>query len=121
MAKYVCPTHQTEQDSYCAACVVDMDDRRDAALMTPDEREAEFRRWCGILTVPFDRVHGRIEELVGRPVWTHEMGLNVEGLIAEARARTCEPATLEKVMNPLMTLGASAPEIIVVEVPIEKS
>lgn len=37
-----------------------------------------------ILLVPFDKFHESIEFLLGRPVWTHELGLNWEGLKAEA-------------------------------------
>ena len=37
-----------------------------------------------ILLVPFDKFHEALEFLLGRPVWTHEMGLNYEGHKAEA-------------------------------------
>lgn len=37
-----------------------------------------------ILLVPFDKFHESVEFLLGRPVWTHEFGLNWEGLKAEA-------------------------------------
>lgn len=37
-----------------------------------------------ILLVPFDKFHEALEFLLGHPVWTHEMGLNYEGLKAEA-------------------------------------
>lgn len=37
-----------------------------------------------ILLVPFDKFHEALEFLLGLPVWTHEMGLNYEGLKAEA-------------------------------------
>lgn len=37
-----------------------------------------------ILLVPFDKFHEALEFLLGRPVWTHEMGLNYEELKAEA-------------------------------------
>lgn len=37
-----------------------------------------------ILLVPFDKFHEALEFLLGRPVWTHEMGLNYEGPKAEA-------------------------------------
>lgn len=37
-----------------------------------------------ILLVSFDKFHEALEFLLGRPVWTHEMGLNYEGLKAEA-------------------------------------
>lgn len=37
-----------------------------------------------ILLVSFDKFHEALEFLLGRPVWTHEMGLNYDGLKAEA-------------------------------------
>lgn len=37
-----------------------------------------------VLLVSFDKFHEALEFLLGRPVWTHEMGLNYEGLKAEA-------------------------------------
>ena len=36
------------------------------------------------LLVSFDKFHEALEYLLGRPVWTHEMGLNYEGLKDEA-------------------------------------
>lgn len=43
--------------------------------------EMEKLRW---LEAPFTMTHKRIEELVGRPVWTHEMVMNWKGLVTEA-------------------------------------
>lgn len=37
-----------------------------------------------LLLVPFDKFHEALEFLLGRPVWTHELGLNYEGLKYEA-------------------------------------
>lgn len=36
------------------------------------------------LMVTFDEFHEGVEMLLGRPVWTHEFGINIEGLIEEA-------------------------------------
>jgi hypothetical protein len=58
----------------CPRCTEEWENRRDVASMTADERLAEFRSWTGILEIDWPKVHQRIEELVGRPVWTHEMG-----------------------------------------------
>lgn len=46
---------------------------------------ARYQVFEDILMVPFDRYHEGIEKLLGRPVYTHEFGLNVEGLKQEAR------------------------------------
>lgn len=37
-----------------------------------------------VLLVDFRVFHEGIEELLGRPVWTHEFGINIEGLREEA-------------------------------------
>jgi hypothetical protein len=58
----------------CPRCTEEWEHRRDVTEMTPEERLAEFRAWDGVLEIDFSKVHKRIEELVGRPVWTHELG-----------------------------------------------
>lgn len=67
-----CGTEDVE--SACPTCTTEWETRRDAAEMTPEERLAEFDSWGPILEIDFPKLHQRIEELVGRPVWTHEMG-----------------------------------------------
>ena len=46
---------------------------------------ARYQVFEDILMVPFDRYHEGIEKLLGRPVYTHEFGLNAEGLKQEVR------------------------------------
>jgi len=54
--------------------------------MTADERVAELKSIGGPIEVPFDLMHGRIEALVGRPVFRHEMGTTGwPNLLREAR------------------------------------
>lgn len=91
---------------FCQTCVDRFPLRPAATTMTPDEREREMRLLFGPLEIPFGKLHQRIEELVGRPVWTHEMGLCVEELIAEARARTGQMPTAEALLKPLADMGA---------------
>lgn len=79
--------------------------------MSADEREAEMRVLGETLEVPFGLVHGRIEQLVGRPVWTHEMGLNWEGLCKEARWAS-RSATVNEIIDLI-----PAEKRIIVEVP----
>ncbi len=57
----------------CPTCTTEWESRRDASDMTADERLAEFKSWGPILEIDFDKFHQRIEELVGRSVWTHEL------------------------------------------------
>jgi hypothetical protein len=85
---YKCPHHGTEQDSACPQCVEEYQHLPDPATMTGDERAAEMERWLGVLTLDFSDVHKRVEGLVGRSVWTHEMGeASAQALIDEARLR----------------------------------
>ena len=58
----------------CPVCTERWENRQDASEMTAEERAAEFDSLGPILEIDFDKLHQRIQELVGRPVWTHEMG-----------------------------------------------
>lgn len=81
---HICGTRCTE---FCPTCVENFKTRRNAEEMTGEERAKEMELLFGALEMPFPMVHERIEELVGRPVFTHEIGLNSDGLIQEARNR----------------------------------
>lgn len=81
----------------CVVCVESWPNRPDPEAMTGEERGEELRQLFGTLEVPFPMVHERIESLVGRPVWTHEMGLNAEGLIREAASR--KHPTMDEVID----------------------
>lgn len=71
-----CPFHKADvHDGPCPECDTEYETRRDVLLMTSQERADELEKWFdNILTIDFSKLHKRIEELVGRPVWTHEMG-----------------------------------------------
>lgn len=43
-------------------------------------QRAEFQIKQDRLCMPFDKFHEAIEKTLGRPVFTHEFGLNREGL-----------------------------------------
>lgn len=81
---------------WCAPCLAAFPSRPAPHTMTPDEREAEVDalRWA---EVPFDVMHGRLEALLGRPVWTHEMtGWN--RLVQQARWED-RPATMDEIVS----------------------
>ena len=59
---------------------------------------AEFQVAQDRLCMPFDVFHKAIEEALGRPVYTHEFGLNSEGLRKELCGEK-EPPTLEEIIN----------------------
>ena len=62
---------------------------RDIALF-----QLEVRRLC----MPFSVFHKALEEALQRPVWTHEMGLNWEGLKEELLGKRQKP-TMEEIIN----------------------
>jgi len=74
MTERTCSRCGTRCTEACPTCTVEWENRRDAVDMTPEERLAEFRSWGGTLEIDWPKVHKRVEELVGRPVFTHELG-----------------------------------------------
>lgn len=58
-------------------------DAKDRALF-----QLEQDRLC----MPFDEFHRAVEEALGRPVWTHEFGMNRAGLLAELRGKATAPS-----------------------------
>lgn len=95
----------------CPGCIADADGP-DPATMTGDERAAEVLRWLhGPMTIDMDLLHKRIEQLVGRPVWTHEMATD---RIAEEARTWQHPADLEAhVIGSLDQLAGTKPVIVV--------
>jgi hypothetical protein len=65
--------------------------------MTYIER-AKFQIMEERLCMPFDVFHEAISKALGRPVWTHEFGLNREGLIKEL-FDGAPPPSLEDIIN----------------------
>ena len=91
-----CHACGTRTDTYCPVCVANFAKRRDATTMTPTERADELVLWKGPLEIPFTDLHQRIEELVGRPVWTHELAY-FDSIIDEVRSS--KTVTFNDVMN----------------------
>lgn len=48
-----------------------------------DYEKVKFQLFEEVLCMPFDVFHEAIEKTLGRPVFTHEFGLNLEGLKRE--------------------------------------
>jgi len=59
---------------------------------------AEFQMEQDLLCVPFGVFHEAIEKTLGRPVFTHEFGLNREGLMKELLGEK-EAPTFEEIVN----------------------
>lgn len=99
-----CSRCGTETENECPVCLDWFENHRpDPVEMTPEERMTEMESWK-IVEIAFDKIHQRIEELVGRSVWTHEIGLNWEGLVKEAGERP-GMVDMEKVMESLAATG----------------
>ena len=81
---------------YCPKCTSDFANRRDVETMTVEERINELELLFGPLEIDFDLVHLRIEELVGRPVFTRELG-NGSLLIEEVKSGNL--ATFQEVFD----------------------
>lgn len=52
------------------------------------------RRLC----MPFDVFHAAIERVLGRPVYTHELGLNWDGIVKEFEGTGKKP-TIEEIIG----------------------
>lgn len=84
--------------AFCSDCIMAWPARPAPETLSADEREAELRLLGESVEVPFDLMHQRIEALLGRPVWTHEFGLNWEGLCQEVRWEG-RPSTLQDIIE----------------------
>ena len=64
-----------------------------------DAREiAEFQLFTTELCCPFDVFQNALEESLGRSVWTHELGLNYDGLVSEFLGDRMAPS-LDDIIN----------------------
>lgn len=114
---YHCPFHHTniKKGKPCPECIEDYKRLPDVSSMTRAERLAEFERWEGVLTIPFADLHIRLEALVGRPIFTHELGTNVIGLKDEIMGYEPHPDDNEIVRR----LEVSYPDIEVIPVNLD--
>jgi len=64
----------------------------------PARQVAEFQLNEQLLCMPFGEFHRVVEEALGRSVWTHEFGLNVEGLRKELIGDR-QPPTLDEILE----------------------
>jgi hypothetical protein len=62
------------------------------------EEIAKFQLMEPLLCMPFDVFHEAVEKTLGRPVFTHEFGMNPEGLRKELFHGAPAP-TLEEIIN----------------------
>lgn len=64
-----------------------------------DSKEiAKFQLFTEELAMPFDVFHEALEASLGRPIFTHELGLNLDGIMLEFMGEKDAP-TFEEIMN----------------------
>jgi hypothetical protein len=63
-----------------------------------NEEIATFQLFEDKLCMPFSVFHAAIEKVLGRPVYTHEFGLNHKGLEMELLGEK-SPPTIEEIIN----------------------
>jgi hypothetical protein len=59
---------------------------------------AEFQLFTTELCCPFDVFHEAVEKSLGRPVFTHEFGLNYQGICEEFLGEKESP-TIDEILN----------------------
>ena len=59
---------------------------------------ASFQLFEEKLCMPFEVFHEAIEKALGRPVWTHEFAMNLDGLKMELMHGT-QPPTIQEIME----------------------
>lgn len=62
------------------------------------EKIAWFQIHQDRLCIPFNVFQDAVSYVLDRPVWTHEFGLNRDGLIAEMEGKISKP-TLDDIVN----------------------
>lgn len=69
--------------------------------MTGDERADALMNLCRVVTMPMDNIHQRIQELVGRPVYTHEMAGEERFAQLVEEARTNDHPSFKEITDKL--------------------
>lgn len=60
-----------------------------------DDEVVKFQLFQGRLCMDFSRFHEAMEKVLGRPVFTHEFGLNYDGLVEEYLGKCPAPTFSE--------------------------
>jgi len=98
-----CHVCGTVTDNFCPTCLKDFETRTPADAMSLSERVAELRLLCGPLEIPIDKLHQRIEELMGRSVWTHELARFTSLIDALEASGEADHIPIEEVISPKST------------------
>lgn len=102
---WVCRYHNIavsrDGDNYCPACLAERATLPAVETMTAEERATEFEFWINRkqLTVPWDMFKDRLEALLGRGIWTHELSTdNCPSLIREVWGETSRPEFIDEII-----------------------
>ncbi|MCD5380846.1 hypothetical protein LR004_02865, partial [Candidatus Gracilibacteria bacterium] len=63
-----------------------------------DRQIVDFQLFQKRLAVPFDKFHSALEKVLDRPVFTHEFGMNYDGIVSEYLGES-NPPSLEDILN----------------------
>lgn len=74
-----------------------------------DREIAEVQLFTAELCMPFSRFHESLEKSLGRPVFTHELGMDYDGICAEFLGERPAPA-----LDDIMKLIPESKRIVVV-------
>lgn len=95
---WICKYHGREvvsgEGSHCPQCMIERHDLPNPEFMTAEQRAAEFEFWINRhqLTVEWSVFKIRLEALLGRGIWTHELSTaNCPGLVQEAWGQIPRP------------------------------
>lgn len=77
---------------------------------------AGFQLFTQELSMDFGTFHKAVEESLGRPVWTHEFGLNYDGIVSEFLGDSPAPSFID-----IMNLIPEDKRILVVAAPTGKA
>lgn len=63
-----------------------------------DRKIVKFQLFTKELCIPFGVFHEKIEKVLGRPIFTHEFGMNMDGIVQEFLGERDAPS-FDEVMN----------------------
>lgn len=105
---WICEYHniavKADGDDYCPQCLAERETLPAVETMTAEERAIEFEFWINRnqLTVPWNMFLNRLETLLGRGIWTHELSTsNCPRLVREAWGEIPRPQYLDEIITKL--------------------
>lgn len=83
---HICGT-EVEDSQSCPTCLANFESREPTGRMTLEERRRELELLLsGVLEFDLDKFYQRVQELMGRPVFSHELA-DTGALVTELQNR----------------------------------